>query len=725
MSISKIHLEQIATYTQEGGIDVEELAPVNFFYGVNGSGKTTISKILADKSRFPHCEYLGGNDHSIHVYNEEFRQNEVFESDIKGVFSLGKESKEIEDQIKQKTAELESTKSSIEGFKKTTFEKQNEEGVLLDFFKERCWEIKTELESNKDLKDAFQGVRNDKSQFSKKVLTEAGSNTFDLLEYDAITKKAQRLFGIKPVKVTIPDLYDFNQLETLNDALILKEVIKGKEDVEINAKISELNNSDWVKAGIIHLEKCSEVCPFCQSEIDVEGLKMKLKEYYDKAYTNKINDLELLKSKLQNEKEGLEKHTRMILESGNSLLDSDKLQTTSKIIGNTIEKNIVRIQIKIENSSQITELKPYTTEIMAYTTLIEGNISESKDHNNSVDNFAVEHTQLKGEVWKYVVEKLSKSITDYKTTGAKIKSAIIGIQEGITKGKTKVTLIEKEISNLESQINSLKPTISEINKTLKDFGFHSFSIQEKNDRPGYYSIVRADSSSAKDTLSEGEKTFIAFLYYYYRINGVLQGENVTSKKILVIDDPISSLDSNIVFVVASMIKKLIKEVANTHSSIEQIFVMTHNIYFHKEVSYESKGMPTANRKYWLIRKKAGVSEIEYCSKNPVTSTYQMMWKEIHDAKPLTICNILRRILETYFQHYGDSQLDQLPELFEGDEQIICRSLISWIHDGSHSIMDDLYVSLGDDTVDKYKVVFKKIFEQKGQIAHYNMMIRQS
>jgi wobble nucleotide-excising tRNase len=83
---------------------------------------------------------------------------------------------------------------------------------------------------------------------------------------------------------------------------------------------------------------------------------------------------------------------------------------------------------------------------------------------------------------------------------------------------------------------------------------------------------------------------------------------------------------------------------------------------------------------------------------------------------------MRRILETYFQFYGDTNLDDLPNAFEGDQKLICRSLISWIHDGSHNVMDDLFYSLGDESVEKYQNVFKEIFDRKGHLAHYNMMI---
>ena len=56
------------------------------------------------------------------------------------------------------------------------------------------------------------------------------------------------------------------------------------------------------------------------------------------------------------------------------------------------------------------------------------------------------------------------------------------------------------------------------------------------------------------------------------------------------------------------------------------------------------------------------------------------------------------------------------------EQEICRSLIYWINDGSHSIPDDLYIEQQNDVINKYFEVFEKVFKEMNQIEHFNMMM---
>ena len=58
-----------------------------------------------------------------------------------------------------------------------------------------------------------------------------------------------------------------------------------------------------------------------------------------------------------------------------------------------------------------------------------------------------------------------------------------------------------------------------------------------------------------------------------------------------------------------------------------------------------------------------------------------------------------------------------------EDKMICRSLISWINDGSHTIPDDLYIDSYTDSIDRYKEIFKEIFVRMGHEAHYIMMMQ--
>jgi wobble nucleotide-excising tRNase len=179
--------------------------------------------------------------------------------------------------------------------------------------------------------------------------------------------------------------------------------------------------------------------------------------------------------------------------------------------------------------------------------------------------------------------------------------------------------------------------------------------------------------------------------------------------------------------VSNLIKGLFDEIRNDSGAIKQVFVLTHNVYFHKEVSFDPKRPVDGRRRdetFWTVRKSSQKSQIREHDSNPVKTAYQLLWLEIRkpDCNNLAIQNTMRRILENYFTILGNVNPDSICAHFEGKEKLICRSLFSWVNDGSHFAHDSLYVSIDESMVDNYLNVFRKVFEKTGHLAHYEMMI---
>lgn len=201
---------------------------------------------------------------------------------------------------------------------------------------------------------------------------------------------------------------------------------------------------------------------------------------------------------------------------------------------------------------------------------------------------------------------------------------------------------------------------------------------------------------------------------------------ITKDRVVVFDDPVSSLDSDILFIVGSLIKGLFDEVRTGAGHIKQVFVFTHNVYFHKEVTFNPKRHEEAMNEetFWIVRKPAHVTKIEKCPSNPIKTSYELLWSEVRspDRSNLAIQNTLRRILENYFKILGGVDPDEITGMFEGKEKLICKSLFSWVNDGSHYAHDDIYVSIDNSTVENYLNVFRAIFDKAGHFAHYEMMM---
>ena len=256
--------------------------------------------------------------------------------------------------------------------------------------------------------------------------------------------------------------------------------------------------------------------------------------------------------------------------------------------------------------------------------------------------------------------------------------------------------------------------------------FSSFSIGEA-DESHHYRIIRANGEDASRSLSEGEKTFMTFLYFYYLIKGAQTPSGITANRVVVFDDPISSLDSDILYIVSSLIKGVMEEARGENSQIKQVFILTHNVYFHKEISYNRKrhdDRTLPDESFWLVKKLRQSSVVERCLTNPIRSAYELLWEDVksENISSVSLQNTLRRILENYFTMWGGMGKDDICALFDGRDKLICQSLFSWVNDGSHSIHDDLYVNHGEQTNEAYLRVFRDIFDKADQLGHYNMMV---
>lgn len=181
------------------------------------------------------------------------------------------------------------------------------------------------------------------------------------------------------------------------------------------------------------------------------------------------------------------------------------------------------------------------------------------------------------------------------------------------------------------------------------------------------------------------------------------------------------------YIVSAIVKQLIQDIKRG-SNVKQLLLFTHNVYFHKEASYQGGRANGCNQThFWILRKANNVTTIHpYEQRNPIESSYELLWREIKDqnnSSSITIQNTMRRILENYFKILGKFSDSDFETKFDNlQEQQVCRSLLHWINDGSHCLPDDLYIQSQENTVDVYRTVFKSIFEHSGHIAHYNMMM---
>ncbi len=733
--IDKLTVKTIATYPDEEQ-SLGPLSQFNYFYGANGSGKTTISRVISENNSGENFSISWKNNQPLQtfVYNSDFVEKNFSQSEeIKGIFTLGEKNAEILEKIELLKIEEEREKEKEGKFSKTLHGdndsdetgKQQELTNLVNEFTLKCWEVKTKHDDA--FQDAFQGVRNRKESFFAKVLAEQ-SNTTTLRSLEDLLKSAETLFGERPVLYEKIRLLRDSEISNLELSQILKKKIIGNSDVDIAKMIKHLGISDWVKEGKVHLESNSgTTCPFCQQSVE-QNLTEQLNSFFDEAYESEITQLKQTESSYELKATAISSSIEQIIANATPLLNTSELSGKLELFKAKSSTNLARLKEKLSEPSRVIELDSTKSLLDDVYDLIDSTNKKIDEHNSTVNNFSTENQNLKKEVWKYIVfDELKLELENFNNKKAALETAIKNLQEKITESKDKQRVISSKIKELEKDVTSIKPTITEINSILTSYGFNGFKLEESSE-PLHYKIVRQDGSDVGHTLSEGEKTFITFLYFHHLLKGSNSEEEgqISSDRVVVYDDPISSLDSNILFIVSSLIRQTIDEVRNNIGVTKQVFILTHNIYFHKEVTFSQKrsGSSMNEETFWIIRKLNDETKVEGYNHNPIKTSYELLWQQAksEDKCPLTIQNILRRILENYFKIMGNMKLEDLHLSFTGKEQFMCKSLLSWVNDGSHFAHDDLYITEGPEVIDQYMNVFKEIFYRTNHKAHYDMMM---
>ena len=728
--IQKIIIKNTATFDTEG-VEIDNLRKINFIYGANGCGKTTISNVIASPDTHADSSIVWSSDEKedVLVYNRLFREKN-FGENIPGVFTLGEATKEQIEELEQKKEKLRELKQ-LGQQKRTALDKKRQElKEAQEQFNKSCWNsIKSKYSSL--FKEAFVGSLNSKASFAQKVIGSwENSNSSNSIEYDKLVSRAETLFGKMPsLMQPLPQLTGVEEISKLEEEVIWTKKIVGKADVAIASLIERLGISDWVNHGRSLLTQGSEICPFCQKKTIDKHFREDVEAYFDETFTLDSQKLKDASNSYLGLKEGLSNQLISIIEKEKmspTMLDLELFDANKTSLIQLFSHNKEIVENKLKEPSRSLRLQS-SKELISWfnDTILQVN-QKINSHNAIVNNFSKEKQQLIIDIWNYIIAENKELIGSFIRTKTGCERGILNMEQILNNLRQQYSVLENEIKEGNKNVTSVQASVDEINRTLSAYGFTSFSIVPVEEH--YYQIKRENGEIANSTLSEGEITFITFLYFMQLVKGGNSPETTNSDRIVVIDDPISSLDSTILFVVSSLIKEEIKKIKKGETNILQLILLTHNVYFHKEVSFiDGRTGPNKDTWFWILRKNNNKSTIQcYEKENPIQGSYELLWNELRNKDKISIItlqNTMRRIYETYFKVLGKHDDDYILQKFPSmQEKEICRSLLCWVNDGSHCVPDDYSIIPDEEQIGKYLDVFKQVFEVTGHIQHYNMMM---
>lgn len=723
--INSIKIKNVATYSSE----TETLlipSIVNFIYGNNGAGKTTITRIIENSNDYLESSLSWDNDIEYHklVYNRDFVKNNFNEeTKLRGIYTLGEESEEVYKKIEELTLSKKTMQADIVFQKEQINNYQNELKKLKRETVDLFWEnYKKKL--CEPILELYRGNINSKENFFDKCIKlQYKENT---MTYESIIEEYNILYKERLVEQDLIENININEISKLINSKILTTQIVENNNITLFQLINDLKNSSWVEEGLKYLNNSHNKCPFCQNQLTTEFVE-DIYKLYDQKYKNLKNEFYDIKEKIikfkNNTSVYLKEHSDIIKDSVMILDINDFLDT--------IEEELEK---KSSDLKYVCNINKDISSIEKLHNLINSENEKIKQNNIKINDIENSKTKLISNGWDFIRNVSNKDVEKYNQKQITITHEISKILETKKQQEEKLDKVETEIHELENSITGITKSIGQINDLLKKFNFTNFSLKENEDNLTY-SIIRPNGEDATKTLSEGEFSFISFLYFYNLVFGSRNKRGLQEEHILVIDDPVTSMDSNVLYIISTLIRNLIDLCIEEKRNIKQIFILSHNVYFFKEVSYSygftGKEKTKKKYKYFIVRKVNGLSQIqEYGCNNPIKNSYELLWDNLRkkDYNDDSNLNTMRRILEQYFHIIGNGNPNnnnkELINSFDEKDRLLVKSLLSYINDGSHTIMDGLYIVPDENLNQTAFKVFRQIFEELGHINHYKMMMQE-
>lgn len=730
--IDSCSFPELATFTNKEARTFKKLNKINLIFGNNGTGKTTLSRALKDKR----IEITSGesiNNLNFIVYNIDYVKANFSENEnLPGIFTLGKDNIEIENNIKQLEDKINKLQSKIDNCNETlgVDNKKSSTGMYLELFKlkevyeERFWNIKTKLEGS-SLKDYIGPYRSSKEKFCNQLICEYEKSKNDGCvprKFDELEEEAKKIDSNQQNKISPIQKFDFQKLESLLQDKIFCNPIVGKSDSDVSALIVKLNNSDWVKAGLHYTKQSEHHCPFCQQKISDVFIN-KLNEYFDETYKEQLNCLKRESESVKEIYEKVECSVEGILSSySDDFVEQLELSKLLSSLKSEVSENIALINEKLKNPSKSISLKFSKTIFDTLNLIVDKANKTISDYNFKIQNIDTTKNKIRNELWNAIVQDEKKNVELYLKEKADIEKKIKNLQEDISSSEKQLKESEHDLITQKMKTTSCIPTMENINYQLKLFGFSSFKLELAKDQKGYQLIRISEKQASISSLSEGERNFLSFLYFYSSLDVV---SNSGKTNVLVIDDPMSSMDSEVAYIVSSMIRRTFQSIIDNSLEFNQIFVFTHNLFFLRELFQNFSKNP--NFSNFLIKKNNNISSISEPLKNPLKSSYQMLWQEYrnylkedtNDANYPAL-NVMRRILEYFFNFINGGNYNELQKEFEGDQRIAVRALLNNLHSNSHGFIEDVYYTPSLN-FKELNSTFRSIFERTNNLSHYEVM----
>ncbi|MGV1834679.1 AAA family ATPase [Rhizobium rhizogenes] len=644
----------------------------NVVYGNNGSGKTTLSRLLGIISDghhpdHPTLEYkvsseteecLSGTsaNKSIRVFNSDYINLNIglLEGNLRPILVVGEENKALAAELALQIAEQRRRAEAI-----TAAETARERE---DSGKGKCFQAIAKTISESAVGSAIRTYRrNDAAAAFYKLPAGTVVEEDRLAELRATLRQEQMDEVADPFAALDTAKYSTELASLLSRTVVLAHRSAASAAITRLAEHSDI--SKWVEEGLrLHRDHDPSRCEFCGGALQPSRWEV-LERHFNAADQELKRELEDLLGAVSSARSKLAELTppvraQIYSEMRGPYDDAEAEFSAARAeVLDCLDELAIVIDEKLKDRNTpincVVTILPHAERFVISADSISAIL---KRHNEKTAGFDKAKSEAGREIERHYLRTIAADIQKYDDKIAELSSTIDKLRDGDPANG------ELSLKALGEQITTKRSAISNAHKAGERLTSHLQTFLGRNDltfASGSEGYVVSRAGQPARRLSEGERTAIAFIYF------VVQLEDQDFEKangIIVIDDPVSSLDASSIYQAFSFLKLAIKDT-------KQVFLLTHNHGFLRLLLnwLEHPKLKRQSQYYMLVCRSEGASRISSLSEMDKLlvehpTEYHFLFKTLADYETdgtiggcYHIPNVVRKVLETFLDFHSPSK----------------------------------------------------------------------
>lgn len=619
IELNNVNTKSFHNYSFNGSFD-----KVNLFFGQNGSGKTALSGWISALD----------SDHS-RVFDTAYVEREVRNTEtMRGSkIIVGKEQIDSVDKI----AHCQKIISSLESDTSASAELKSAKSALAKIMSDEIATAKRNFQSNaihqkanaqsnpiwalEQWKDEIHHYKDVKSKFSS---------------FEDIDQAIHQMTVERDYLVPILQEYDQTKRKKFIDAMNIP-VLEPESSVASNV-------AEWLSRGLIlHNFQDDEepeltTCLFCGNEIDSEEVKSYISDRIDNEYAKLIAAIGQFQKNL-----------------ADSLIELSQLQVTGKVD----EKIIDSAREQVTNlQTVLTDKHHHTDQDLGLGEDVFSGILAVNDTIRQVrDEADAGLAQLRHE--QDNIEKLAKRSIGLALQGRQDVDAAVqqigSVEKRLDEENRSLELTNDSLKKLNEKSSDLEGFLSLMNGTLKTVGMDFHLKFSATDTTSFEVVENEGNESFQfHSLSEGEVRLVAFVKFYFGLFSEYKVDKETQSilrkidptiRAIILDDPITSVDSNNRYFMTSLINSFLDEFSK--ESVET-FVFTNSLYDFHNIAYLVNGGVAHFRVTKDVHGESEITAIESDSMKNFSDDYHSTFIEVASFAMLGKQRLAEKVNYLYF-----------------------------------------------------------------------------